>query len=282
MCCVVLALARRKRPHLILLLLPALGANLVDQVNVLESGGSQFRFLYLFGDVLLSIDEHDVLRGWLCAPPQRSVCEMSVGTPTNRVTCLLHPDTYLNKLLCGREDGSFQARESSREAPVVFVRMPRSSLDSFAAASQLWNIKTFKMIHSFAGWGSAVVSMAQSPAIDVVALGLVRFRSPSSNSDRRPENVIVRCDRATGRRSHRRAQHSQRRHHRHVLATRRSMTIHRLSNSRINVCSHLRLRSRPWRFAPTNDLGWRAATRTARSLCALVVLVARRTLLLIA
>ena len=38
---------------------------------------------------------------------------------------------------------------------------------------QLWNIRTNKLIHSFAGWGgSAVLTLVQSPAVDVVGAGL--------------------------------------------------------------------------------------------------------------
>ena len=77
-------------------------------MNVIDAGEVDIRELYLFGDVLLGVDENEVLRAWTCAAPQRVLCEMAIGTPTNRVTCLVHPDTYLNKMLCGREDGSIQ------------------------------------------------------------------------------------------------------------------------------------------------------------------------------
>ena len=37
---------------------------------------------------------------------------------------------------------------------------------------QLWNVRTNKMIYCFTGWGSAVMSVVQSTAIDVVGVGL--------------------------------------------------------------------------------------------------------------
>ena len=37
---------------------------------------------------------------------------------------------------------------------------------------QLWNVRTNKLIFSFAGWASAVLTVVQSPAVDVVGAGL--------------------------------------------------------------------------------------------------------------
>lgn len=60
------------------------------------------------------------------------------------ITSMIHPDTYLNKILLGTREGSLQ----------------------------LWNIKTGKHIFTFPGWGSQVRCMAQSTVVDVVAIGL--------------------------------------------------------------------------------------------------------------
>jgi U3 small nucleolar RNA-associated protein 21 len=57
----------------------------------------------------------------------------------------VHPSTYLNKMLIGTEEGGMQ----------------------------LWNLKTKKMVYSFKGWGSPIWCCEQSPAVDVVAVGLV-------------------------------------------------------------------------------------------------------------
>lgn len=61
-----------------------------------------------------------------------------------RVTSVVHPHTYLNKILLAFEDGSMQ----------------------------LWNLKTKELVYNFKGWGSPVRSLVQSPALDVVAIGL--------------------------------------------------------------------------------------------------------------
>ena len=61
------------------------------------------------------------------------------------ISCAVHPSTYLNKILLGSRTGQLQ----------------------------LWNIRTSKLIHSFPGWGdSAVLTLVQSPAVDVVGAGL--------------------------------------------------------------------------------------------------------------
>ena len=61
-----------------------------------------------------------------------------------KVSTILHPSTYLNKVLFGSRQGRLQ----------------------------LWNLRTRKMIFEFPGWGSAVTCLTQSPAVDVVAVGL--------------------------------------------------------------------------------------------------------------
>lgn len=57
---------------------------------------------------------------------------------------LLHPSTYLNKILVGSDEG----------------------------ALQLWNVHTMTCVYTFSGWGSAVTTLEQSPAADVVGVGL--------------------------------------------------------------------------------------------------------------
>ena len=62
----------------------------------------------------------------------------------DRVICAIHPHTYLNKVLLAFEDGSMQ----------------------------LWNLKSNELVYNFKGWGSPIRSLQQSPALDVVAVGL--------------------------------------------------------------------------------------------------------------
>ena len=60
-------------------------------------------------------------------------------------TCMVHPSTYVNKILIGGEDGSLQ----------------------------LWNFQRQKKLYTFDGWKSKVLSMEAAPALDVVAVGLM-------------------------------------------------------------------------------------------------------------
>eukprot|EP00730_Choanoeca_flexa_P004159 TRINITY_DN11617_c0_g3_i1.p2 TRINITY_DN11617_c0_g3~~TRINITY_DN11617_c0_g3_i1.p2 ORF type:complete len:323 (+),score=69.83 TRINITY_DN11617_c0_g3_i1:33-971(+) len=60
------------------------------------------------------------------------------------LTTMLHPSTYLNKLLLGSQQGVLQ----------------------------LWNIRTQKLIYTFNSLNSAVTCLEQAPALDVVAVGL--------------------------------------------------------------------------------------------------------------
>ena len=62
-----------------------------------------------------------------------------------KITTLIHPNTYINKVLFGSEQGQMQ----------------------------LWNLKQSKLVYMFRGWGSSIISLEQAPAIDVVAVGLV-------------------------------------------------------------------------------------------------------------
>ena len=58
---------------------------------------------------------------------------------------MAHPDTYLNKVVIGSQDGKLQ----------------------------LWNFATGKMLYEFNGLGDAAVQcIASSPALDVVAVGM--------------------------------------------------------------------------------------------------------------
>ena len=60
-------------------------------------------------------------------------------------TCMAHPDTYLNKVVIGSQEGKLQ----------------------------LWNFLSGKMLYEFSGLGEgAVKCITPSPALDVVGVGL--------------------------------------------------------------------------------------------------------------
>uniref|UniRef100_A0A8C2ZFV5 WD repeat domain 36 n=1 Tax=Cyclopterus lumpus TaxID=8103 RepID=A0A8C2ZFV5_CYCLU len=64
------------------------------------------------------------------------------------VSAMMHPSTYLNKVLLGSSQG----------------------------ALQLWNIKTSKLLFTFPGWSVGVTVLQQSPAVDVVGVGTATGR----------------------------------------------------------------------------------------------------------
>ena len=70
--------------------------------------------------------------------------EIHFNLSSFQITSAVHPSTYLNKILLGSQSGELQ----------------------------LWNIRTNKLIYTFSGWGSRVMCLAQSPAVDVVGIGL--------------------------------------------------------------------------------------------------------------
>uniref|UniRef100_A0A3P9MJS8 WD repeat domain 36 n=1 Tax=Oryzias latipes TaxID=8090 RepID=A0A3P9MJS8_ORYLA len=64
------------------------------------------------------------------------------------VSAIMHPSTYLNKVLLGSSQG----------------------------ALQLWNIKSSKLLYTFTGWSAGVTALQQSPAVDVVGVGTATGR----------------------------------------------------------------------------------------------------------
>ena len=75
------------------------------------------------------------------------IISLSVPLHTS-VSAILHPSTYMNKILLGSHQGKLQ----------------------------LWNIKSNKLIYAFDGFGAGVTVLAQAPAIDVAAIGLADGR----------------------------------------------------------------------------------------------------------
>ncbi|KAG8484953.1 hypothetical protein CXB51_021536 [Gossypium anomalum] len=106
---------------------------------------AKVNFLLLFGDHILSVDADGNVFIWSFkgiednpAPIEHIKLDANFSP-----TCIMHPDTYLNKVLIGSQEGSLQ----------------------------LWNISAKKKLYEFKGWNSSICSCVSSPALDVTAVG---------------------------------------------------------------------------------------------------------------
>ncbi|GAB6028898.1 WD repeat-containing protein 36 [Chamberlinius hualienensis] len=121
-------------------------------------GGTEIRHTYKghekpvhillsFGRHLISVDETSSVKVWDIGSEELYV-ELPFNNENFCITAVVHPATYANKVVFGSEQGELQ----------------------------LWNLKTAKKIYTFEGWGSAITVLEQSPAVDVVAIGLADGR----------------------------------------------------------------------------------------------------------
>ncbi|NWU59984.1 WDR36 protein, partial [Dromas ardeola] len=115
-----------------------------EVVHTYEGHKARIHLLQPFGDHVISVDVDNVLIVWNIQSEEQYL-QVDFDKATFAVSAVLHPSTYLNKILLGSEQGSLQ----------------------------LWNIKSNKLLYSFPGWHSAITTLEQAPAVDVVAVGLV-------------------------------------------------------------------------------------------------------------
>lgn len=148
-----------------------------QEVNSYVGHEGEVQLILPFGEHLVSIDDKNVLKIWHSKNRGRyiiglweilyiAICvqcfhfiislqdtlyimadlygEVHFDLQTFAVTSAVHPSTYLNKILLGSQQGQLQ----------------------------LWNIRTSKLVYTFKGWGSQVQILTQSPAVDVVGVGL--------------------------------------------------------------------------------------------------------------
>ncbi|CAL8341870.1 unnamed protein product [Arctogadus glacialis] len=104
---------------------------------------SDVHLLLVLGDTLVSADRDGLLLVW-DVPTQEEYLRLTFDPATFDLSALAHPSTYLNKVLLGSSQG----------------------------ALQLWNLKTNKLLYTFQGWSSGVTALQQSPAVDVMGVGL--------------------------------------------------------------------------------------------------------------
>nr|XP_033332370.1 WD repeat-containing protein 36 [Megalopta genalis] len=96
-----------------------------------------------FGPHLISIDEESNVKVW-DIKSEELVVQLNFSNRHFKITTVVHPNTYMNKVLFGSEQGQLQ----------------------------LWNLKSAKVIYIFDGWNTPVTALEQAPAVDVVAVGL--------------------------------------------------------------------------------------------------------------
>ena len=96
--------------------------------------------IMVFGDYLIVVHEQGYLRVWEYTKTELYL-ELCLDF---EISCILHPSTYLNKILIASTGGQMQ----------------------------LWNVKTNELIYQFEAYTSPIISLAQSPVVDVVAIGL--------------------------------------------------------------------------------------------------------------
>ncbi|KAK3023814.1 hypothetical protein RJ639_044738 [Escallonia herrerae] len=115
------------------------------QVATWSRHTAKVNLLLLFGEHILSVDVEGNIFIWAFKGIDQSSAPVSHILLEEKFSpsCIMHPDTYLNKVIIGSQDGSLQ----------------------------LWNISTKKKLFEFKGWKSAISCCVSSPALDVVAVG---------------------------------------------------------------------------------------------------------------
>lgn len=115
--------------------------------------GGKLGNMIVFGMHILALtDDGTRLLAWSCEN-----CELVANlefTKDFTATTLLHPSTYINKILIGSAQGSIQLWNISTRS--LIYTFPYHKLSDSPASSQQ---------------GTAITCMVQSPAIDVIAIG---------------------------------------------------------------------------------------------------------------
>ncbi|XP_056146623.1 WD repeat-containing protein 36 isoform X2 [Lampris incognitus] len=114
-----------------------------EVVHVYRGHTAEVRFLLPLGNHLISAAVDGTLIVW-DVEAEEDYLRLTFDQVTFELSAMLHPSTYLNKVLLGSTQGVLQ----------------------------LWNIKTNKLLYTFSGWSAGVTVLTQSPAVDVVGVGL--------------------------------------------------------------------------------------------------------------
>ncbi|KAI8343257.1 Utp21 specific WD40 associated putative domain-containing protein [Chlamydoabsidia padenii] len=99
--------------------------------------------LIVLGTLVAGLCDDNTLKVWDLAKDEQYM-EIEFGDDFT-VAAMVHPSTYLNKLLIASTQGTMQ----------------------------IWNIRNNRMVYQFKPFGSAISCLVQSPVVDVVAIGLL-------------------------------------------------------------------------------------------------------------
>uniref|UniRef100_A0A6Q2YLZ8 Small-subunit processome Utp21 domain-containing protein n=1 Tax=Esox lucius TaxID=8010 RepID=A0A6Q2YLZ8_ESOLU len=114
-----------------------------EVIHTYTGHGADVHLLLPFGDHIISVDRDNVVIVW-DVESEEEYLQITFDKVSFEVSAVMHPSTYLNKILFGSCQGGLQ----------------------------LWNVKSNKLLYTFPGWASGVTVLQQTPAVDVVGVGL--------------------------------------------------------------------------------------------------------------
>ncbi|KAJ3049083.1 hypothetical protein HK097_009887 [Rhizophlyctis rosea] len=115
----------------------------ISRITIEDEENVTITSLHIYGELILVVCDDNVIRMYNLSDGElHNELELAHDF---RITCLLHPSTYLNKVLLGSQDGRMQ----------------------------LWNIRTMRLLYEFKRFESPITFLAQAPSVDVVAIGLL-------------------------------------------------------------------------------------------------------------
>lgn len=155
------------------------------QVATWSAHKEKVNLLFLFGDLILSTDVKGNLFIWTFKNIEQNLQPVSHIVLEDKFspTCIMHPDTYLNKVklwyVLVIDDYYFLS--ILRNFSLLYFHILQSKtngssiwqviIGSQEGSFHLWNINTQKKLFEFKGWNSSVHCCVSSPALDVVAFG---------------------------------------------------------------------------------------------------------------
>ncbi|XP_077146374.1 WD repeat-containing protein 36 [Ranitomeya variabilis] len=114
-----------------------------EVVHTYKGHDAEIHLVLPFGDHVISVDTNNTVIIW-DVQSQEEYLQLNFDKSSFAISAIMHPSTYLNKILLGCQQGSLQ----------------------------LWNVKSNKLLFTFPGWQTGVTVLQQAPAVDVVAIGL--------------------------------------------------------------------------------------------------------------